>query len=273
MLDPNNQNYFSLNEQPSVILPWWKVKKNQMHILAVFGVIVGVGLVGYYAYQTYSLTHVDVAKVEQANGIIASASSSCATDKDPAACESRARSNAARATGQTTVCEGLVEKKYMNCVMLIALDTADPTVCVVLSGTEESVCTDSATLRAAKKAENYGMCAVIIDETKKSACQSQLLNDVVEKGECEKYGIDISVCEFPVKLEAVITSGNPDGCTIFSGGDKSKCDSAFLSIDEDKDGLSLSVEYTLGTSDTNADTDGDGYTDAQEVASGHDLLK
>ena len=47
----------------------------------------------------------------------------------------------------------------------------------------------------------------------------------------------------------------------------------FSSLDQDADGLSLLEEYKLGTSDTNADTDGDGYTDSQEVASGHDPLK
>lgn len=272
-IDPNNQNYFSLDEQAPVVLPWWKVRKNQMRMLAVVGIVIGVGIVGYYGYQTYSLTHVDVAKVDQAKNIIANATASCATDKDPKACEDRARADAARTTGQTSVCSGLEGGELMDCITLIAMDAADPSSCSSLSGADEATCIDAATLRQAKKNGDYGLCSNIQNEEKKGACQVQLVKVVVANNECQKYGISESLCGYATSLDEVVASGDPSGCNQFDDAQKSGCEDMFSSLDQDADGLSLLEEYKLGTSDTNADTDGDGYTDSQEVASGHDPLK
>lgn len=271
-IDPNNQNYFSLDEQTPVVLPWWKVRKNQMRMLAVVGIMVGVGVVGYYGYQTYSLTHVDVAKVDQANTIITNAVASCAAEKDPKACEDQARADAARMTGQASVCSGLDDGPLMDCITLIAMDDADPSLCSVLSGSDETTCVDAATLRKAKKDGDYGLCADIQNEEKKVACQTQLVKVVIENNECQKYGISEATCDYPAALAAVVASGDPSGCNQFEGSE-SGCEDMFSSLDQDRDGLSLLEEYKLGTSDTKADTDGDGYTDSQEVASGHDPLK
>lgn len=272
-IDPNNQNYFSLDEQAPAVLPWWKVRKNQMRMLAVVGIVVGVGVVGYYGYQTYSLTHVDVAKVDQANAIITNAVASCATDKDPKACEDRARADAARSTGQSSVCSELSGAKLKNCVTLIAMDSGDRDICVLLSGAEQAVCEDEAMFAAATKAKDYGACSSISDATVKASCQAQLVSVVIAADECAKYGIDDAVCGFSARLDAAIAGGNPSGCAQFSGDQMGTCEDMFSSLDQDADGLSLLEEYKLGTSDTKADTDGDGYTDSQEVASGHDPLK
>jgi len=271
--DPNNQNYFSLDEQTPVALPWWKVRKYQMQMLAAAGIVVGVGIVGYYGYQTYSLTHVDVAKVDQANRIISNAAESCATDKDPKACEDRARANAARTTGQSSVCDGLSGKQLTNCVTLIAMDAGNADVCAVLSGADQSTCENEAGFAAATTAKDYSLCSNIASETVRATCQAQLVSAVIAAGECEKYGIEDSVCGFRARLDEVVASGNPSGCTQFQGDQVASCEDMFSSLDQDGDGLSLLAEYTLGTSDTNADTDGDGYTDNAEVASGHDPLK
>lgn len=272
-MNPNNQNYFSLDEQTPVVLPWWKTRKHQMRILAGFGIMVGVGVVGYYAWQTYSLTHVDVAKVEQANAIIANAVVSCAEDADPKACENRARSDAARATGQTRVCDTLSGEELVNCISLIALDAESSAACAQLSGADETLCVDNATLLAARKAKNYATCSSIVDETIRKSCQSQLLSVVVAAGECAKYGVADDECSYSKKIQTVIAAGKPDGCAQFSGEQAASCTDIFVSLDQDKDGLTLFDEATLGTSDVNADTDGDGYTDGEEVESGHDPLK
>jgi len=273
MLDPNNQNYFSLEEQPIAVAPWWKVRKFQVQLAVIAAVIIGVGVVGYYAYQMYSLTYVDVTALNQAKSIISEAESSCATADNVEECEANARADAARVTGEVSVCDGLAGAKLLNCVSLIANDNADPSLCSMLSGDDEARCQDGATLVAAKKAKNYGMCAAITDATMKIGCQGQLVDVVIANGECEKYGIDASTCDFPGALSAVVLSGNLDGCAIFTGDQKAECEDVFTSIDGDEDGLSLIEESELGTSDQKADTDGDGYTDFQEVETGHDPLK
>lgn len=279
-IDPNNLNYFSLDENVdgrgtsfANDVPWWKVRKNQMRALALVGIVVGVGVVGYYGYQMYSLTHVDIAKVDQAENIIENATASCTTETDPKACEERARSEAARTTGQASVCSELSGKKLTNCVTLIAMDTGNKDVCAELSGADQTTCENEAMFAAATSAKDYGMCSLIADEGIKATCQAQLVSVVIAAGECAKYGIDDAVCGFQAKLDMVIASGNPTGCTQFNEEQAETCEDMFSSLDQDADGLSLLAEYKLGTSDTNADTDGDGYTDSQEVSSGHDPLK
>jgi hypothetical protein len=273
MLDPNNQHYFALDEAPPKPLPWWRVRAHQMQVLGVLGVVIGVAIVGYYGYQMYSLTHVDGEKIEQANQIIERAAENCEAQADREACEDRARAEAARTTGQVSVCDGLEGGAFTNCVSLIALDTADAEVCAVLSGSNETSCQDGATLIAAQRAQSYAACASIIDESLRTSCQLQLRGTVIANGECEKYGIAKEECDYPAKLAAIIALGNPQGCAQLSSDQKAGCEDAFTSLDQDRDNLVLAEEYRLGTSDTNADTDGDGYTDGEEVKSGHDPLK
>ncbi len=215
----------------------------------------------------------NVDALNQANTIIDAAVLACADEEDPAACEAAARADAARATGEASVCDGLEDAEYRNCVTLIAQDEKDPDVCSVLSGDEETACADSATLFAAQESSDYGTCSTIVSEELRVACQNQLLDVVIAEGECAKYGISDEVCNYPAKLAAIIAAGDPLGCLEVSSDKRDECNDMFTSLDQDRDGLSLLDESKLGTSDTNADTDGDGYTDRQEVESGHDPLK
>lgn len=273
-LDPNNQNYFALDAEPVVpVLPWWKVRRYQVQLGAIAGIILGVGVVGYYVYQTYTLTHVDRAAVDQANIILDGASQSCASAEDPAACEAAARADAARTTGQTSVCEGLVDEKYVTCVALIAFDQEDPKLCGVLTGEDQIACEDGAFLVRAKTKEDYAMCDEIKNEDFRLGCKAQLVGVVIANGQCEQYGIDAETCGFPALLNEVVTSGDPAGCAKFSSEQQASCVDIFSSTDADQDGLSLLEESKYGTSDQKADTDGDGYTDAQEIATGHDPLR
>lgn len=279
MINPNNQNYFALDStQPGALAPapmpplWWRRRAVQMRILAVIGIAIGVGVVGYYAWQTYSLTHVDVNKIEQAQTMIDRAAQSCAEEEDVAACEARARSAAAQATGEVSVCKGLESNAYENCVSMIARDTMSTEPCAALSGSQETQCADSVNLLLAQQAQNYGLCGAIIDSAKRETCRAQMLPYAIAAGECEKHEIDAASCAFPAELEKVIASGNPEGCSVFSGEQKDGCVDMFSSLDRDGDGLSRAEEYALGTSDDSADSDGDGYTDGDEVAAGYDPL-
>lgn len=272
-LDPNNQNYFSLGEEPVVVpLPWWKVRRFQVQLGVITALVLGAGLVGYYAYQAYTLTVVNVDAVNQAKMIINSAATACAEEDDVAACEARVRADAARTTGETSVCKGLDDAELQNCVSLIANDAADPSLCAMLSGDAEVVCSDGATLVAARETRSYGRCADIVDVALRTGCEKQLLGAVIANGECETYGIDSATCDFPARLNTVVANGIVSGCEQFADEQRSTCLDVFSSVDQDGDGLTLLEESELGTSDTNADTDGDGYTDREEVASGNDPL-
>ena len=272
-LDPNNQNYFSLEEQPTLSLPWWKVRRFQMQLAGIAGVMIAIGLLGYYGYQAYTLTHVNRDAVRRADVMIDASILACADAENVENCEADARADAARATGEASVCADLEEAERVNCVSLIANDKADPSLCAMLSGDSETACRDGATLIAAKNANAYGMCATIESSTLREGCQGQLLKYVIADNACETYGIDAATCNFPGLLNEVIMNADPSGCQQFSGEQRASCEDVFGSIDQDNDGLVLMTEATLGTSDTNADTDGDGYTDSDEVASGYDPLQ
>jgi lipoprotein-anchoring transpeptidase ErfK/SrfK len=60
------------------------------------------------------------------------------------------------------------------------------------------------------------------------------------------------------------------GCPCQSAS-KAKTPSAAVP-DQDKDGLSDAMEWELGTDPNKSDTDGDGFTDGEEVASGYNPL-
>lgn len=244
-----------------------------MQLAAIAAVIVGVGVVGYYAYQTYTLTYGNRDALKQANTIIDAAVQACADEENPAACQAAARADAARTTGEASVCRGLEDAELANCVSLIANDSGNPSLCSMLSGDAETVCIDGATLVGAKKANDYSLCAEITDMVLKTGCQNQLIGEVIANGECGTYGIDASTCDFPGLLDDIVAGGDVSGCFTFSGEQRETCEDVFSSVDQDGDGLSLLEESELGTSDVSADTDGDGYTDREEVASGYDPLK
>lgn len=273
IVDPNTQQYFALEEEPQVALPWWRVRKYQIQLAVIAGAIIGVGLVGYYAYQAYSLMHVDVAALNQAKNIMETASQTCATADDPAACEASAQADAARTTGEVAACKGLEGAKLLDCVSLVAFDKADPSLCAMLSGADETTCTDNATIFAAQAKDDYGMCATIVDEAKKTKCQDALLPSVLAAGTCATYGIDVTKCSEKAAIDAALAAGNVAACNALSASGKEACLDQFSSIDADGDGLSALREAELGTSDALADTDGDGYSDLQEVQTGHDPLK
>ena len=71
----------------------------------------------------------------------------------------------------------------------------------------------------------------------------------------------------------MLAAGNFSGCAELSEEERVQCTEIFSSTDADVDGLTAQKEAELGTSDANADTDGDGYADGEEVSAGYNPLK
>lgn len=273
-VDPNNQHYYDLGAPQPAPLPWFRQRAVLVRLGLGAVVAVVVGLVGFYVYQLVTFNAEDAAQESAAEAMLSEAEARCATDPDPEGCMNKARTETAQTTGSAAACKGLADQELKNCAQQLAVAARDPGLCGVVddSGNKTS-CEDSAFLAKAQERADYGVCASISSAELRASCEAQLLGGVIEAGECAKYGVSDDVCSFPERLAAVVAAGDPTGCAAFTDLDRDSCEDAFTSIDGDGDGLNRLREYQLGTSDNNADTDGDGYSDGQEVATGHDPLK
>ncbi|MCR4311766.1 MAG: hypothetical protein NUV56_00620 [Candidatus Uhrbacteria bacterium] len=273
-MDPNNQQYYDLGAPAPAPAPWFRRRDVLVRLGIGVGSVVVVVLVVLYIYRVVTFNAADEAKETATQALLSEAEARCADADDPEACMDEARTDTAEATGSSLACKGLEGQELKNCAQLIAIDEADIEACAVIDDdADRTDCEDAATLMKAETDGDYALCASIISSDLKTSCEDQLTGVVIAAGECETYGISAAKCSFQADLDAVVMAGNPTACTSFVGDDRVACESAFASADADGDGLSRLEEYQLGTSDDTADTDGDGYTDGQEVASGHDPLR
>lgn len=255
MTDPNNQNFFDpAAPAETPVVPWWQNKRTLLIGGGALGGVVVLGLIGVFAYQTWSLNSDQESRLVEAEQLAQETMAECDGEDDVEACKARARTVAAEQTGQVEVCEGLSGQQLKNCVVLIARDEADPEACDMLQGDDKTSCEDAAYLVKAKDNDDANFCGKIQNDQKRESCQRQVEPEVTSE------------------LDAAVESGNPQDCAALSGGQKAACEDAYLSLDRDADGLSRFEESQLGTSDDNQDTDGDGYSDGQEVSAGYDPL-
>lgn len=271
-MENNQPQYFTPGLPPEPPKKWFQVRRNQ--IMLGGGVVVGVAVIvlvvifilnSIHATRPNSLANVKD-RIEQAVA-------DCSQEKDPAACASRTQAELARAAATPAACQGLTDAAYSNCVGLIARDTKDIKVCSALTDDTKTSCQDAIVLLQATSAQDYKLCSALHDVTKQASCQAQILPSILAAGECSTYDIPQDQCDQQSALDAAIVAGNPAGCDTLQANFAASCHDIFSSIDADHDGLSLAEESKYGTSDQQADTDGDGYDDGVEVANGHDPLK
>lgn len=268
------QEFYSLEPQTEPQIPWWKNRR----VLLMFGagafamaftVFLVIFALNFMKSATEKADH--EALLERAQELMKEEAEECAADD--AGCLEDAQADAAREVGEIDACDGLADGSYGNCVTLIAFDSKNPELCKALTGDERTDCEDGAYLLLAREEMDYGMCKKISDKITRLSCEGSIEQAAVLTGDCDGYGVPASFCEAGDQLKAVIASGDPAGCDRLKADERDSCRDIFNSLDEDKDGLSLADEHEYGTSPTNADTDGDGYSDGVEVQGGYDPLK
>lgn len=257
--------YFTPNEAPPAPVPFWR-SKNGLAVLG-FGALVVV-LVIIFIVNTVASRRTATNDAELSHAL-----TDCATAKDPAACEVKARTDAARQGNGSGACKGLEGDALTGCVTLAAFASLNEDDCDDAADAEgKTSCADSVRLRNAVAQNDYGMCADIQSETTRATCQTRLLSIVVAAGKCEENGVDAAVCDARMQMTTIVDAGDYKACAGLPSPYNVDCQDVFSSVDRDGDGLTRKEEFEVGTSDDAADTDGDGYADKDEIESGHDPL-
>lgn len=272
MADVSNTQFYDLEpEQPKK--QGAPVKK----LVLVGGLILGaviVVLVVVFVINSLSQQQVEPAPMTDAEREMLRELDECLEDEDPAACQERVRSNNAREMGDAAMCADLEGDEYRNCVELIAFDTLNAEVCDALESDVDS-CKDTVYIKTARENDDYAACDQISDAEKRVSCQSSLLDEVVEQGRCEEFGIDAATCDAQALFDQAIATRNVAECEAILPADQEGACAEIIptlsdetdagSQDADGDGLSANMEATYGTSDDNRDSDADGVEDGDEV--------
>jgi len=276
MADLGDTKFYDLNTGGNTTPPVEKnfnKKKIVTIVVSILGSIIFLAiLLGVYM-RWQDVDNIETIKSE-ADSLMARDIAECQNGEDPNACEQRVKTKIAREMGEILVCEGLDQKLYINCVSLIAVENLEVRACEALEGESVNTCKDAVYLRLAQNKKDYGICEKILDDDKRSSCEKILLSTVIKNDDCVFYGLDSIICNEGQKLQAIVEDGDYIECAELST-DKliADCHEMFTVIDRDGDGLLDMYEVDrFGTDPRNPDTDGDGYSDFDEVNNGFDPL-
>ncbi len=148
-------------------------------------------------------------------------------------------------------CDGLQKKAYVDCVTVIAMDQFDTKACKSLEGGDKRECEDKVAFVTAVVSD--GECSAIGSDSLRENCENQ------------KSGGQ--------SFEDVVENGKASDCARFEEYEKA-CLDFFHILDSDDDGLSdYDEEVIYKTDRKNADTDGDGFNDGEEVQNNFDPLQ
>ncbi|MFZ2681888.1 MAG: thrombospondin type 3 repeat-containing protein [Patescibacteria group bacterium] len=266
MSDSENYQYYDPSPQPTVT-KWWQRRRmwQLFGLLAVTaGVLTFVVIAAVNVLKNKDLANQEPDIMEQAQALESQLMAECEEGDD--VCLALARADAARALGSSQACVGLDDGPLESCLTLIARDQMSLETCKALSGQAQVSCTDEVLLLKANADKSLANCAQITDEATEGTCLAQVSALLVAQGKCAEAGVESGVCDGIALVSAAMQTGDPAACAALADEEQRyECEQGINSIDEDRDGLVLSAEFSLGLSDSIADGDGDGLSDGDEV--------
>lgn len=248
-------------QDPSAVRPWKTVAIVGGAALLAVGLIVGAVLF----VRGRQSANVDREYLARTAAQLEQTVAGCASQTDPDACRERAVQNAVGTTGQASLCDQLDGAARDECVWSVAHDQDDASLCAAISDATKAIaCEDAILLKQALASLDAGSCEGISDADKKASCLEAVAGPLTQRN-CHERESEEYCAQFDLLVQAK-NARNPDLCAAISDADlASMCVDAVFPGDRDDDGLDGEEEALHGSSDTSADTDGDGLSDADEV--------
>ncbi len=247
--------------------PPWKIV-----VLVAGAAVIAVALIVGAVLFVRSRQKVEIASqnMDRIEAQLASSLAGCAQEPDPEECRNQKVLLAAKATGASTVCEQLTGSDHDSCVWTVAKDREDPESCAAIADVERAkTCSDQINVRLALSKKDASFCDKVLDAAKQDGCRNSVDGPLTEAN-CVGRGSDQAVCDKLAQFEAAVAAKDPSKCLELSDEtEQSRCADLVGTGDVDLDGLMADEERSYGSSDTNPDTDGDGYSDFAEVKAGY----
>jgi hypothetical protein len=254
--------------QPRVI-PWKLILIIGGGVVVALGIIFGVLFVTRKDSGTTSQVVLTGKTVQEAKS--PSVSGACANALDPEVCRMAEIKSQAILEKKSDGCAVLKDAELDDCLWGVATVAKDISSCEKMMNKDLSLrCVNEVSTSIALAASDSALCDKIEDVQAKALCGSILQSSSIEK-DCSGENMD---CEYARVLAAANKAQDADICIALDPNRAATCRSEVLVNDPDRDGLDSSQEIVLYQTDPrNADTDGDGYLDGDEVKSGYDPLK
>jgi hypothetical protein len=271
----NNVDWYEVDNSGEVVISLKdKLIPKIKPILIGLGIIIVIALISLFVYEVVKFFYnasEDKQITENTNLYI----EACQNEQDVQKCVSNAALRLTQETGNSKYCDELTGVQFDSCLATSALTSRNVDNCQkIADSTIKAQCNDAVIALSMPSDHTYEACADYVDEQKQEQCEQTWVFDTILKGECDYPQISTEMCEIGAMISDAIAKQNPDLCSLISDyGMLEYCMERTLPGDRDFDGLDAAEEESIGTSDTNTDTDGDGYSDKEEVMTGHDPLK
>lgn len=222
---------------PSAVDQSWNPRPKRGWVKWVVVGAVGVVLVGALTWWLLTRKSAPPTLKQQATVAAEQAMADCAKTPDAAACSQLVVAHQAAVVKETSVCDVLKNGERDQCVVRTAFSAGDVSLCDAVS-----------------------------DAGVRDLCKRQFVR--MDAANCRELGGGQTECDTEAAYEAALKSGDPASCASSDPVVQQNCTDMLGELDQDGDGLTFVEEHRYGSSDTNPDSDGDGFKDGDEVAAG-----
>jgi hypothetical protein len=172
--------------------------------------------------------------------------------------------------GDTSACEALEPTEKDDCFWGVANSKEDVSVCKKIVNTDWALrCKNGINKALAIKNNKESFCDKIEDEQKKTDCKDELAGPVTASN-CADRGGEDGLCTMLAVAEQANIAQDKRVCEKLDAEFVESCKTLVISDDPDFDGLESDVEALYGSDPDLKDTDGDGYSDGDELSAGYD---
>lgn len=199
----------------------------------------------------------------------------CQQTDDPEGCISLIAQELAQENGNGDYCMDLEGQPYIDCITLAAISSEDSSLCRRITEDDQARidCNDAAVGRSQKQSASLAECENYMDADRIDQCERTWTRRAIQDSNCLSMGVDAELCSYGELIIEAQGKQDPDICdTISDDYYQGYCHQVTEPGDRDFDGLDEFTEADYGTSDRDSDTDGDGYSDYEEIQNGFDPL-